>query len=125
MRYDDAQDLFQRGDPVEDLRQTVVSQRPMRADARRNRQRVFDAALTSTTCALRVSDGVIEELRLAVGATTPRPTLCATSTQGLRGQPLDAFDPVLVADEAAIEVLGPESSRDSRHGRHPGRRAKG
>jgi carbon-monoxide dehydrogenase medium subunit len=82
------------------------------------RQRVFDAALASTTCALRVSDGVIEELRLAVGATTPRPTLCVTSTEGLRGQPLDALDPVLVADDVAIEVLGPESSRDSRHLRY-------
>jgi carbon-monoxide dehydrogenase medium subunit len=82
------------------------------------RQRRIDAALASTTCALRVSDGVIGDLRLAVGATTPRPMLCVTSTAGLVGQPVEALDPVLVADAAAIEVLGAESSADPPHVRY-------
>jgi carbon-monoxide dehydrogenase medium subunit len=82
------------------------------------RQRVFDAALASTVFALRVSDGVIADLRLTVGATTPRPTACVTSTAGLIGQPVDAIEPVLVADAAAIEVLGPETSNDPPHRRY-------
>ncbi|MCW2849259.1 MAG: molybdopterin dehydrogenase FAD-binding protein [Marmoricola sp.] len=82
------------------------------------RQRVFDAALASTVLALRVGDGVIEDLRLTVGATTPRPTVCVTSTAGLIGQPVDAIEPVLVADAAAIEVLGPETSNDPPHLRY-------
>jgi carbon-monoxide dehydrogenase medium subunit len=78
------------------------------------RQRVFDAALASTTCALRVSAGTIEDVRLTVGATTPRPTSCVASAAGLAGRPLDALDPLLVADDVAIEVLGPEAATDPR-----------
>ena len=82
------------------------------------RQRVFDAALASTTCAIRVSDGLIDDLRLTIGATTPRPTQCATATGGLVGQPVEALDPALVADAAATEVLGPEASIDMPHVRY-------
>ena len=82
------------------------------------RQRVFDAALASTVFALRVDDGVIADLRLTVGATTPRPTVCVTSTAGLIGQPVDAIEPALVADAAAIEVLGAEAPTDPPHLRY-------
>jgi carbon-monoxide dehydrogenase medium subunit len=82
------------------------------------RQRVFDAALASTACAIRVSDGVVVDLRLAIGATTPRPTLCVNSTAGFVDQPVQALDPVLVADAAATEVLGPEASTDTPHVRY-------
>lgn len=82
------------------------------------RQRVFDAALASSVFALRVGDGVIADLRLTVGATTPRPAVCVTSTAGLIGQPVDAIEPALVADAAAIEVLGRETSNDPPHLRY-------
>jgi carbon-monoxide dehydrogenase medium subunit len=77
------------------------------------RHRVFDAALASTVVALREDEGTVSELRLAVGATTPRPTLCPQSAADLVGRPVSAIDPVLVADGAAIEVLGSEGPADS------------
>lgn len=82
------------------------------------RQRVFDAALASTVVALCVKDGLISDFRLTVGATTPRPTVCVTSTAGVMGQPVGAIDPILMADAAAIEVLGPEAKTDSAHLRY-------
>lgn len=82
------------------------------------RHRVFDAALASTSCALRVAGGVVDDIQIAVGATTPRPRLCATVTHGAVGRPLDAFDPLLLANAVSEEVLGPEGSSDDPHTRY-------
>jgi aerobic carbon-monoxide dehydrogenase medium subunit len=58
-------------------------------------QRHGDYALAMAGCALRTEDGMVSELRLAVGAVTERPTLVET---GLAGR---AVDEVSAAEGAA------------------------
>ena len=74
------------------------------------RYRVFDAALVSAACAVRVDpEGGVAEARIAVGAVQPSPVLAEDTARQLTGRPLAAPETDAVAAAAADEIL-PESS---------------
>jgi carbon-monoxide dehydrogenase medium subunit len=68
------------------------------------RVRVFDAALVSVACAVRVGDGVPPEVRIAVGGVRPTPFAAVSAAARLAGDP-HGSDPAEVGRRAADEVL--------------------
>ncbi|KWW97680.1 hypothetical protein TH66_19345 [Carbonactinospora thermoautotrophica] len=76
------------------------------------RQRVFDAALVSAVCALRLDDeGRVTRARLAVGAVAPAPVLAA-SAEHMVGRTLTESDVRDIGQVVTDEVL-PESAATS------------
>lgn len=74
------------------------------------RYRVFDAALVSATCAVRLDpEGGVAEARIAVGAVRPSPVLAEDAAQRLIGRPLAVPETEQVAAAVADEIC-PESS---------------
>ena len=71
------------------------------------RQRTFDAALASVLCAVRTSpDGLLTDLRLTVGATTPVPVVATDACAPLIGTAAGDVDPEALAGRVVDEVLG-------------------
>jgi carbon-monoxide dehydrogenase medium subunit len=76
------------------------------------RQRTFDAALASVLCAVRTTaDGVLADLRIAVGATTPVPVAATGACAPLIGTAAGDLDPGALAGRVVEEVLGDRGDR--------------
>jgi carbon-monoxide dehydrogenase medium subunit len=81
------------------------------------RHRVFDAAIVSAACALRIGpEGTLGPVRLTVGGATPAPVLVTGAAALLTGARPDPEVVSAAADAAAEEVLpdgatGPEAVR--------------
>lgn len=70
------------------------------------RYRVFDAALVSAVCALRLGDGgVVADARVTVGAVHPVPAVASAATGWLTGGTSTAVDSIEVGLVAADDVL--------------------
>lgn len=69
------------------------------------RARIFDAALASALCAVRIDGGTVVEGRITVGATTPVPRVCHDSAAALAGATVADLDPEVIARAVADEVL--------------------
>ncbi|MHA6794313.1 FAD binding domain-containing protein [Pseudonocardia bannensis] len=78
------------------------------------RYRVFDAALVSAVCALRLgADGAVADARVTVGAVHPAPVLATTAADRLVGGTPTAVDTVEIGLVAADEVLPAEQATTS------------
>jgi carbon-monoxide dehydrogenase medium subunit len=70
------------------------------------RTRVFDAALASVLCAVRVGpDGALASVQLTVGAAVPVPVVAVTTGAGLSGRNATEVDVAAVARDVVTEVL--------------------
>jgi carbon-monoxide dehydrogenase medium subunit len=74
------------------------------------RHRVFDAALVSVCCAVRLKPGnVVDAVRIAVGTVDRNPQLADRSAQLLLGKPMTTPVIAQIANETANEILPPDS----------------
>lgn len=79
------------------------------------RHRVFDAALVTAVCALRLdAGGTVESARLVVGAVGKAPSLATACATVLVGKQLGKLDVPVLAREISEEVL-PPSTATTRH----------
>lgn len=73
-------------------------------------RRAGDFGIVTTTAAIRVSDGVVQEARVSVGGVSEVPFRSAAAEQALAGQPLTEDLLVAAAEAAAVEVDPPSDT---------------
>lgn len=71
-----------------------------------SRRRWNSASIVTIAARVRLDDGVVRDIRIALGGVAPTALRCEVAEDVLTGGPLDA-DTVLAAAQAALEVISP------------------
>jgi carbon-monoxide dehydrogenase medium subunit len=97
--------------PAELLLSVEVPAIPAGAAMAHQRFHTHERPTATVSCLVRVADGRLAEVRLAVGSVGPRPVRCTTAEGIVTGRPVDGLDAAVLrrAGAAAASVAAPDT----------------